>query len=403
MDRTKIRSSFEETWTHLSTIGGDPASGYNRFAFTDTDQLLRSWFRDEAERRDLVFEVDRNTNMWAWPTTAEAEPVVATGSHLDSVPGGGPFDGPLGVVSAFLAVDVLRERSSSNRLPVVVCFTEEEGGRFGVACLGSKLLTGAVTPSEVGSLTDGAGVSLVQAAVEAGFDPGGFGPEPERLQRLSCFVELHCEQGRTLDQPFGLASAVWPHGRWRYTLTGEPNHAGTTPIVDRRDPMLVLATLVTSARTQATTLGGVATVGRMQVLPNATNAVAETVTAWLDARAADGETLETLVAAVDHATRESATKHLVDMEIVRESYIGEVRFDGNLNDIISRAFAAELPVVATAAGHDAAILSAHIPSTMLFVRNPSGASHTPSENIEIDDCVAGVEALADAVEALSWT
>ena len=128
---------------------------------------------------------------------------------------------------------------------------------------------------------------MSEALAAAGIDPAGFGPDPDRVGRLGAFVELHVEQGRglvDLGQPVGLASGMWPHGRWRLTLTGEANHAGTTRLADRRDPMLGLAAAVLAARAAASELNAVATIGRVEVDPNSSNSVPGQVAAWLDAR-----------------------------------------------------------------------------------------------------------------------
>src|SRR5439155_5798008 len=152
------------------------------------------------------------------------------------------YDGPLGVVSAFAAVDELRARGVAPAKPVaVVAFADEEGARFGVACLGSRLLTGTIEPAGALALADADGVTLAEAMHAAGADPAAAGPDEDLLGRVGAFVELHVEQGRGLVElgaPVGVATGIWPHGRWRYRFTGEANHAGTTRLADRRDPML---------------------------------------------------------------------------------------------------------------------------------------------------------------------
>src|SRR5262249_16957544 len=142
---------------------------------------------------------------------------VATGSHLDSVPDGGAFDGPLGVATGFAAIDVLRERGFAPGRPIaVVAFAEEEGARFGVACLGSKLAAGAIDPAAARQLRDRDGISVAEAMTRAGLDPAGIGPDDERLAGLAAYVELHIEQGRALaglGAAVGGAKSIWPHGR----------------------------------------------------------------------------------------------------------------------------------------------------------------------------------------------
>ncbi|HEY6481826.1 MAG TPA: allantoate amidohydrolase, partial [Streptosporangiaceae bacterium] len=247
--------TFAELWESLLPVGATPA-GYRRYSWTPADQACRAWFNEAAGARGLQVETDRNGNLWAWWRGADRNaPAVAVGSHLDSVPDGGAFDGPLGVASAFAAIDLLRERGFGPARPIAVAaFTEEEGARFGVACLGSRLLAGAMEPAAAAGLRDGDGVSLADAMTGAGLDPAGLGPDEDRLAGLAAYVELHIEQGSALDglgAPVGLAAGIWPHGRWRFEFAGRADHAGTTRIPDRHDPMLPFAATVLAARPAA--------------------------------------------------------------------------------------------------------------------------------------------------------
>ena len=231
----------------------------------------------------------------------------------------------------------------------------------------------------------------------AGYDPDAIGADPERLGRIGAFVELHVEQGRALDlsgDQVGIASAIWPHGRWRFDFRGEANHAGTTRLVDRRDPMLSYAETVLAARREAELAGAVATFGKIAVEPNGVNAIPSLVRGWLDSRAADQESLDQVVGGVERAAREYAAAHGVDLDVVRESFTPVVEFDHALRDELARVLGKDtgltVPVLGTGAGHDAGILSGSIPTAMLFVRNPTGVSHSPAEFAAEDDCVAGV-------------
>ncbi|MFB7278623.1 allantoate amidohydrolase [Streptomyces hydrogenans] len=393
-------------WRSLRPLGRSAASGgYRRYAWTGADADCRLWFRMQAEARRLDVETDRNGNQWAWLGDPTAGDAVVTGSHLDSVPDGGAFDGPLGVVSAFAALDELRARGVSFKRPLaIVNFGDEEGARFGLACVGSRLTSGQLTKEKAYELRDADGVSLPQAMEAAGHDPARIGADPERLGRIRAFVELHVEQGRALDlsgDAVGIASAIWPHGRWRYDFAGEANHAGTTRLVDRRDPMLTYAETVLAARREAELAGAVATFGKISVEPNGVNAIPSLVRGWLDARAADQESLDAVVSGVETAARDYAAKHGIDLAVVRESFTPVVDFSHALRDELSRVLGEKTPVLGTGAGHDAGILSASIPTAMLFVRNPTGVSHSPAETAGEDDCVAGVRALADVLEDLA--
>jgi beta-ureidopropionase / N-carbamoyl-L-amino-acid hydrolase len=289
----------------------------------------------------------------------------------------------------------------------VVAFADEEGGRFEMPTFGSRLLAGTLDPAEVLGRADQEGVSVAEAMAAAGTDPGKAGPDPALLGRLAAFVELHVEQGRELadlGQPVALATAMWPHGRWRLTLTGEANHAGTTRLPDRRDPMLGLAAAVLAARAAATELDAVATVGRVVVDPNSANSVPGQVSAWLDARAAKDQTLDWLVTAFQSAVEEAAGRNGLTAALAVESRSPGVSFDADLTARLATALRAtglEPPGLPTAAGHDAGALAAAVPTAMLFVRNPTGTSHSPSESATLDDCLAGVRALATVIEELA--
>ncbi|MGW7363156.1 allantoate amidohydrolase, partial [Streptomyces sp. NPDC054841] len=378
---------------------------YRRYAWTGADADCRLWFRMQAEARRLNYEVDRNGNQWAWLGDPEAGDAVVTGSHLDSVPDGGAFDGPLGVVSAFAALDELRSRGVQFTRPLAITnFGDEEGARFGLACVGSRLTAGQLTKEKAYELRDAEGVSLPQAMEAAGYDPETIGPDPERLARIGAFVELHVEQGRALDltgDAVGIASAIWPHGRWRFDFRGEANHAGTTRLVDRRDPMLTYAETVLAARREAELAGAVATFGKISVEPNGVNAIPSLVRGWLDSRAADQAALDTVVAAIEQAAKDRAQRDGVDLKVVRESFTPVVEFGHALRDEIGALLGGRAPLLGTGAGHDAGILSGSIPTAMLFVRNPTGVSHSPAEYAGEDDCVAGVLALADVLEGLA--
>jgi N-carbamoyl-L-amino-acid hydrolase len=398
--------STNDLLAQIAGVGRDGRrGGYSRHGFDRVEGELRTWFAEQAARRDLDVRTDRNGNVWAWWGRPGPNAVI-TGSHLDSVPGGGAFDGPLGVAAALDAVDVLRAGGYTPTRPLaVVVFAEEEGGRFGVPCLGSRLMTGAIDPDRARGLTDPDGVTLAEAARAAGMDPTRFGPDPEALADVGCFVELHVEQGRLLDRmsgehPVAVASSILAHGRWRFTLTGEGNHAGTTEPNDRRDPMLPAATAVLAARKAVLERAGArATVGRLVPNPGGTNVIASSVDFWLDARAPSGGAAAAVVGDITAAVREAASEEGCELTVREESYGDTVVFDPLLRDELA-ALLGDVPRIPTGAGHDAGILAGHVPTAMLFVRNPTGISHAPAEHAEPDDCSAGAAALASVLASV---
>ena len=283
---------FERMWADLAPVGRSAASGgYFRQPYLAAETELRSWFLEQAAARALRVESDPVGNLVAWwAPDGVSGPGVLTGSHLDSVLDGGAYDGPLGVVSALAAVDVLRSRGFVPSKPVgVSVFVEEEGARFGLACLGSRLAAGAIGWRDALALRDRDGVSVEDALATAGLGAASYRPW-DLAATVACFVELHVEQGRDLvdrGAAVGVASGIWPHGRYRFDFTGDANHAGTTRMEDRHDPMLTYAMTALAANKQARLAGQRATFGRIEVAPNGTNAIPSRVTAWLDARCAD--------------------------------------------------------------------------------------------------------------------
>ncbi|GAA1923528.1 allantoate amidohydrolase [Nocardioides lentus] len=456
--------TFEQMWRDLAPVGRSADSGgYFRQPWTAAETELRTWFAEEARRRGLRLVVDGLGNQVAWwdvapevgpeagagvgpgggvvPDVRAVDPAgsgserqglsgaapgwserqglsrpggaadgVLTGSHLDSVLDGGAYDGPLGVVSAFAALDVLRERGFRPARPLgVAAFVEEEGSRFGRACLGSRLAVGATTWAEVRELRDREDVALPDALVAAGLDPAALerGDGPDVLAGVGAYVELHVEQGRDLvhrDVPVGLGSMIWPHGRWRFDFTGEANHAGTTRMEDRRNPMLTYAMTVLAADKQARLADLRATFGRVEAVPNGVNAVPSRVSAWLDARGADDGAVRALVATIERQAADRADRDGTAVTVTAESLTAPVHFDADLTGLIDAAVPGGpgLPVIPTGAGHDAGVLAqAGVATAMLHVRNPTGVSHAPGEHAATADCLAGVDALAHALARLA--
>ncbi|MGI5187499.1 allantoate amidohydrolase [Promicromonospora sp. CA-289599] len=421
----------------IADVGRAPSGGYERFAWTAHDLALREWFAAEASARGLDLVTDRAGNQWAWWGDPDADgPGVVTGSHLDSVPGGGAFDGPLGVASAFAALDALRAAGVRPERPLgIVNFSDEEGARFGLACLGSRAVTGTVAAEKLLALRDGAGDSLadVLGRVSTGSTTGAggvplehYGRDDEALARVGVFVELHVEQGRYLADlpvdeaaPVAVGAAIWPHGRWRVDLAGEANHAGTTPLAHRHDPMLDLARLITDVRAAAEHAGALATLAKVQVEPNGVNAIPSRVRAWIDARAETEDAVRAVlgtpptadlvapdptadlvaVSGPGTATNSALGGGLAPWRPVEESWTPATVFDpalaARLADVVGRPGSdLPAPVIGTGAGHDAGIFAAaRVPTAMLFVRNPTGISHSPAERAEETDCDAGVAAL----------
>jgi N-carbamoyl-L-amino-acid hydrolase len=391
----------------IATIGTDASrGGYSRPVFSSAETDLRTWFIEQAERRGLDVYTDHNGIIWAWWDTSAGtrKDAVVTGSHLDSVPGGGAYDGPLGVASALVAVDLLKARGFRPRRPLAIAvFPEEEGSRFGVACLGSRLLTGELDPDKARRLKDPDGNTYADVAAANGQDPRLIGADYRALQQLDLFVELHVEQGRgliDLNQPVAIGSSILGHGRWKLSISGQGNHAGTTLMAGRKDPMIAAAKTMVSIRDTARKYRDArATVGRIQPVPGGTNVIASRVDLWIDVRHPEDSVTAALVEAIRLNAEIFAAEEGCQASLSTESLNPTVHFDAGLRDRLQELLPAA-PVLDTGAGHDAGVLSAHIPTAMLFVRNPTGISHSPDELVEDWDAEEGAVALADSLVGL---
>ena len=411
----------------IDDVGRDARrGGYSRPVYSDAELSLREWFVAEAAARGLEVSTDANGIIWAWwdlPGTggeASRQGALVTGSHLDSVPGGGAFDGPLGVASALAAYHILAAREAAgsltrNRAMAIAVFPEEEGSRFGVACLGSRLLTGAIDPVKALGLRDRDGNTFADVATAHGLDPAGMGRDDAALARIGDFVELHVEQGRGLNSEayadhagrgpaIAVGDSILGHGRWRLRFTGQGNHAGTTLMTDRADPMVAAAHTIVAVRAIASAQDNArATVGRIEPIPGGTNVIASTVDLWLDVRHPEDSITAALVERIHLDAGAIAAAEGCTVDLIEESLSGTVHFDSRLAQSLVdsvRGRVPDVPLLPTGAGHDAGVLASVVPTGMIYVRNPSGISHSPEEFVEDSDADLGALVLADALGSL---
>ncbi|NYE94964.1 N-carbamoyl-L-amino-acid hydrolase [Psychromicrobium silvestre] len=392
----------------IADVGRDAQrGGYSRPVYSTAELDLRSWFIAAAERRGLEVLTDPNGIIWAW-CGPERDDSLVTGSHLDSVPGGGAFDGPLGVAAALAAVDELRARGvqpgqDGKRSLALTVFPEEEGSRFGIACLGSRLLTGAIDADKARNLRDAEGNTFAELSARNGVDPAYLGADADSLAHIGQFIELHVEQGRGLidmGSPIAVAGSILGHGRWKFTISGQGNHAGTTLMVDRADPMVVAAQIVLSVRKVAAAQEDArATVGRIQPTPGGTNVIASKVELWLDVRHPDDAVTAAVVEKIHGQAQIAAANEGCTVTLTEESLSPTTGFDAGLQAELRRLLPGA-PVLDSGAGHDAGVLAPYLPTGMLFIRNPTGVSHSPEEAVENSDADYAAGALADVLEGL---
>ena len=390
----------EERLDALYAIGG--AEGANRPALSAHEDaahgLMEGWMREAG----LETGTDAIGNLYGrLPGREPGLAEIWCGSHLDSVPRGGRFDGALGVVAALEAVSRLEPAA---RTATVVAFRDEEGWRFGDGFLGSRAVTGRLDEAGLEN-ADRDGVTVREALAAGGhpFTPGRAWLVPVP----AAFLEAHIEQGPVLagvDAALGIVTSIVGILELRVVFAGAAGHAGTTPMAHRRDAALCAAAFQLGAAAAAREIAdAVVTVGSaIAVEPGATNVIARRTTVRVDARAPDSERLATLEQAVWQAADEAARAHGCEAQLDVTMRIEPVACDPGLRDVLGRA-AAGAPSLPSGAGHDAQVLArAGVPVAMLFVRSLNGGiSHSPAESSSPEDVAACVDALEAALRDIA--
>lgn len=367
---------------------------------------VHSHLRKRMESLEMRVEVDAAGNLrglWVPPKASGKRLIV--GSHLDSVPNAGAFDGVLGVAVALEWVVMAQEMSRA--IPVeVIGFSEEEGVRFGVPFIGSRAVAGCFDPVLL-ELVDSDGVSLDQAIRDFGLDPTAM-DQAAIDENVLGFVEVHIEQGPVLDvERLNVAAVTGIVGQSRgaVTFTGHANHAGTTPMHLRRDALTAAAEWMSMVEDHALRTGGlVATVGKVIAEPNAANVIPGAVEVTLDCRHADDAVRTTALNALLAKAREVARRRKLAIRWNELMDQPAVPMDQRLTALMADAICdAGLPVktMTSGAGHDAMIMASRVPSTMLFVRSPGGISHDPAESVLVEDVEASLHVASRFLERLA--
>src|SRR4051812_22912169 len=352
--------------------------------------LVRSWM----EGVGMSVTVDRVGNLRGfYPGNTAGAQCFVLGSHLDTVPDAGAFDGVLGVVLAISLVELLEGR----RLPFgleIVGFSEEEGVRFGVPFIGSRGWMGQLD-QELLATEDKAGVSIAEAIREFGIGPRPH--PPEEYREPAGFLEFHIEQGpvlEALDVPLGLVTAIAGQTRVFLTLRGKANHAGTTPMHLRQDALAGAAAWITAVEKEGRSNNGlVATVGALEVLPGATNVIPGEAKLTLDIRHADDGIRKAKAKRLIEEAELIAAARSLTMEYSIKMDQRAVPMNVGLVQMIERVMAS-LPLephrMVSGAGHDAMIVAEKIPAAMVFLRSPGGVSHHPAESVRVEDVEAAL-------------
>jgi len=388
---------LEALLADLVPIGLDEAGATTRLAWTDEDERAAAWFARHAGAIGRTMDRDPAGNLWACPDAPP--PWWAVGSHLDSVRAGGRFDGALGVAAGF----AVAERAS---VPLaVISFADEEGARFNTPTFGSRALAGRLDVDDALARVDDHGVTLGDAMATAGVDPDALAGAPAWLERLAGFLELHIDQTRDLAggrAPAGVVTRLAARLRLQVELAGRADHAGTTPREERRDALAAAARVIVRADAEAAQrLGMVFTAARIEVEPNAPTTVPRLVRLWLDARAPEAETVESWRSAVEAETARLADEAGVGLELRTAAFSPGTEFPGSVRDALLAGLRPPKPRLVCYAGHDAGVIAAVRPAGMVLVRNETGISHAPEEEVSLEDAAVAANGLLAAAEELA--
>jgi N-carbamoyl-L-amino-acid hydrolase len=397
IDRKRLETTIEE----LGRVGATERGGLTRLALSDEDKrgrdLMIAWMREAG----LRVTVDQMGNIFGERAGEPGRPPVMMGSHVDSVPTGGKYDGQLGVLCAVEAIRTLNDQRVRTRHPVTLAiFTNEEGARFQPAMIASGVMAGKIALEDAYNARDKDGLRLVDELERIGY----LGSEPCVPRPLRAYLELHIEQGPQLEEEGlavgvveGIVAIAWS----RLTIQGVQDHAGPTPMRIRHDALVAAAEVVAGVRGIARQLGGdlVTTVGHLTVAPNIVNAIPGRVSLSIDMRDPSDATLDRARPLLDRVVAEACAREGVTYELDHYWRVPYTRFDREVVDAVERAAGAagaRHRRILSGAGHDAQYMAAIGPTGMVFVPSRGGRSHCEEEFTPMDDIEHGANTLLGA-------
>jgi ureidoglycolate amidohydrolase len=407
IDRDRLVSEIEA----LAGISDAETPAVTRIVFTPTDLKARAWLRARCEDAGLAVRQDAIGNTFArWNGSDPAAPAVGTGSHIDAIPNAGKYDGVVGVLGGLEAIRALRRGGFRPKNSIeLLAFTSEEPTRFGIGCLGSRLLSGGLSPDAAKSLKDGDGRSIEDVRKKAGL-PGQLEEVKLSTGHYKAFVELHIEQGPVLERqqiPLGVVTNIAAPASLRVTVEGAGGHAGGVLMPDRRDALCAAAELILAIENAARTSGAidtVATVGICEVFPGAVNSIPSRVRLSVDIRDTDLKRRDAVITAMENASNAiSATRQVaIHSELLNADAPAECA--PTVVEALSNACRKHqqkfLPMISRAY-HDSLFMSRIAPTAMLFIPCRNGYSHRPDEYASPEDIARGTLVLAETLATLS--
>ena len=407
IDRDRLLSEIDT----LASFSDAEAPAVTRIVFTPTDLQARAWIKARCEEAGLTVRQDAVGNIFArWNGSEPAAPVVGTGSHIDAIPNAGKYDGVVGVLGGLEAIRALRQSGFRPKHSVeLLIFTSEEPTRFGIGCLGSRLLSGTLSPDAARKLTDNDGATLDEVRHRA-----GFGGELEKVKLpigyYQAFIELHIEQGPLLERrqiPLGIVAKIAAPASLRVLIEGSGGHAGGVLMPDRRDALCAAAELILAIESAARSSGAVdtvATVGMCEVFPGAVNSIPSRVRLSVDIRDTDLQRRDVVIRTFEATSKAVSAKRQVSIQIELLNADAPADCAPAIIEAISQSCRQHelnfLPMVSRAY-HDSLFVARIAPVAMLFIPCRNGYSHRPDEYSHPDDIARGTLVLAETLAALS--
>lgn len=397
MARAAEVEQLEERFAKLGKIAGDEDGGVSRIAYTSDERAAHTQFVAWVAEAGGRSECDQAGNTVG--VLSEGTPYLLFGSHLDSVPHGGRWDGTVGVLAGIEAARRLADHG-----PVrVIAFAGEEGARFGRPCLGSALAVGGLEADDMTALADADGVRFVDAAESVGLFPQTLTPWLDD-ESVIAFIEVHIEQGRVLEESetmLGVVDAIAGSARLRMTVTGVSEHSGATPMDIRRDALTAAAEIVLAIERLAQRDAGDlrATVGRLTVSPGSITTVPGEVALTVDVRDTDTDRQRRAAASIVQAAASIAGARAVELRVEELSFVGAVLLSAWARRALQQAAedrGVSYRIMPSGAGHDAGLVARRAPAALLFVPCAGGRSHVPDESANVDDVLVAVDVIVDA-------
>lgn len=391
LERCDILARYSETPDQLTRT-------FLSLPFKDVHLTLRGWM----EAVGLTVHIDAIGNIIGRTTAPRADAqVFIIGSHLDTVRNAGKYDGMLGVLTGIAVCELLGNETVPFQLEVVG-FADEEGVRFGATYFGSQAITG-IFPVQQLMLTDQNGVTLQEAIIAYGLNPNNIPQAAHHPDKVTGYAEVHIEQGpvlESLNAPIGIAEAIIGQSKLELTFFGSAGHAGTTPMHLRQDALAAAAAFITATEAFAKAQTGlVATVGKLECLPGASNVIPGEVRLTLDVRHKENTLREAVVAQLLDMARQLATE--------RQVTVHSRELHSEATSWMSPAYTQQLlslsgaPRLVSGAGHDASVMSRFTQSALIFVRSPGGVSHHPDEAVKLGDVAVAIATLANFLRHLA--